>query len=804
MCRLSLLALLTFCLCEPLNAQSNFVRVVPTGAFRVPNFWSPYNPPTTFGPGDNNDRVIFDLGFDLFNTYTITGVGGINDQLIVGNDSVRLEITDYETVSNDLIEDGSIVVGLSTGEVGILTLSGGPGSELRSVRTYLGINGTGSAIVDSADLNWTNAEEMVLGTGGNGNLLIREGTVSCLSSAIGSGIESQSAVTVTGPDSHWTSTDQLFVGLFGDGSLSIEAGGQVSFEDAFMGFAANSTGAVTVTGSDSAWHGRELAVGDEGIGALEILDGGQVTSFSCVVGNQKSSSGSILLNGAESELSIVQFSVGQLGDGELTILGGTVTSGYAEIGMSATANIVVSGPESAWHNNGLLAIENAFLTIENGGTVTSLSGQEIADARISDGVVTVSGFGSSFITGGGSGERLGIFGGGRMNVVEGGEVVSNIAGIGRRGSVFVSGFSSNWKNDLDLFIDGDPFADLEISAGGQVRALGNLIVGQEDAGTLTISMDASCRCDSTAFVGQSAGGEGNVDVSGTGALWQIGEDLVIGGSLKPGPINGGTGIVTVSSGGALCVLDDVVLLPAGTLELDSSGIVSVDEIDTTFGGSFDFVGGTLHVDRFIGDLENQGGSLSPGNVPFETSSIGSTTVEGNYSQDQFSSMRFQVSGAQPGTGFDISTVVGNVFLDGSLEVEVVEGYVPLSTDTFPILNVSQGNLFGFFNDVGDNQRIDTTDGSGSFLVRYGPTSPNPNQIVLSDFQPNANAILGDANGDELFNNADIAAFVLALTNPVFYEAIYSNVDPDIVLDMNGDGAFNNGDIAAFVAALTGP
>lgn len=64
-------------------------------------------------------------------------------------------------------------------------------------------------------------------------------------------------------------------------------------------------------------------------------------------------------------------------------------------------------------------------------------------------------------------------------------------------------------------------------------------------------------------------------------------------------------------------------------------------------------------------------------------------------------------------------------------------------------------------------------------------------------------VLGDANGDGVFNNADIASFVLALTNPAAYQAMFPNADPDVVLDMNGDEVFNNADIAAFVAALTG-
>lgn len=63
--------------------------------------------------------------------------------------------------------------------------------------------------------------------------------------------------------------------------------------------------------------------------------------------------------------------------------------------------------------------------------------------------------------------------------------------------------------------------------------------------------------------------------------------------------------------------------------------------------------------------------------------------------------------------------------------------------------------------------------------------------------------LGDANGDGVFNNSDIASFVLALTDSVAYQAMFPDVDPEVVLDMNSDGGFDNADIAGFVAALTG-
>ena len=62
-------------------------------------------------------------------------------------------------------------------------------------------------------------------------------------------------------------------------------------------------------------------------------------------------------------------------------------------------------------------------------------------------------------------------------------------------------------------------------------------------------------------------------------------------------------------------------------------------------------------------------------------------------------------------------------------------------------------------------------------------------------------LLGDANGDGVLNNNDIADFALALFNPPAYAAAYPDVDPDVVLDMNDDGVLNNLDIAVFATAL---
>ena len=83
-----------------------------------------------------------------------------------------------------------------------------------------------------------------------------------------------------------------------------------------------------------------------------------------------------------------------------------------------------------------------------------------------------------------------------------------------------------------------------------------------------------------------------------------------------------------------------------------------------------------------------------------------------------------------------------------------------------------------------------------------PDSFSANVSVLLN-QCATEIALGDANGDGKLSNLDIVSFVLALTIPKTYQAMFPDADPDFVLDMNFDGVFNNLDIAGFVAALTG-
>lgn len=60
---------------------------------------------------------------------------------------------------------------------------------------------------------------------------------------------------------------------------------------------------------------------------------------------------------------------------------------------------------------------------------------------------------------------------------------------------------------------------------------------------------------------------------------------------------------------------------------------------------------------------------------------------------------------------------------------------------------------------------------------------------------------GDMNCDGVVNNFDIDPFVIALTDPRLYAAMFPNCDINNG-DVNGDGVLNNFDIDPFVMCLT--
>jgi hypothetical protein len=154
---------------------------------------------------------------------------------------------------------------------------------------------------------------------------------------------------------------------------------------------------------------------------------------------------------------------------------------------------------------------------------------------------------------------------------------------------------------------------------------------------------------------------------------------------------------TLTNNGTLT--NDGTLTSTGTLTNASSGTVSVfggivDATTIDNNGTFNFTGGILNVDTFNGDLNNTGGTLGPGHSP------GTTTINGDYSQDATSTLLIEIEGLLAGTEYDVLNVTGTATLDGILEFDVDYSALLLG-DSFNILNADV--ISGTFASITDRR-----------------------------------------------------------------------------------------------------
>ena len=361
---IKLVLLLIVLVTDSLQAQTpvNYQRIVPTGQFRNPVFWSPFNSasqPPIIGPGGANDRVIFDLGQSFQNLYTITEVQGINEQLFVRNDAVRLQISDYELT-------GQIWVGDTPGDIGILVLEGEPESTLTALTMQMGGAGSvGSVIVDSPGLTLdiANIESM------SGDFLVFNGNVDTESI----GIYQNAVIRIL--DDSTVDTREFFI--CGDNCfLNIQNGGSL-FSEYFEYFGDGPNTGVNVEGENSSLICTEsLNAFSNGDGHFDVLDGGLVLCRLIEI-DRKTSSWVARVNGDGSSLSAIEeLIVGCSGDAGLVVADQGFVFGSEVIvanGPSTVADVTVTGINSTLCCNDLTIGDQgvAFLDVFNGGRVES-------------------------------------------------------------------------------------------------------------------------------------------------------------------------------------------------------------------------------------------------------------------------------------------------------------------------------------------------------------------------------------------------------------------------------------------------
>ena len=148
---------------------------------------------------------------------------------------------------------------------------------------------------------------------------------------------------------------------------------------------------------------------------------------------------------------------------------------------------------------------------------------------------------------------------------------------------------------------------------------------------------------------------------------------------------------TIDSGSTLTFTNSLNL-NGNTLDKMGPGTVAINNSLSTGGGTFNCNEGTCSgAGSISGNLNNNGGTVSPGNSP------GVMTVEGNFAQAAAGTLLIELAGTTAGTEYDVLQVEGETSLSGILEVSLLDGFEPTVGDAFGILQL--GSIAGEFDQV---------------------------------------------------------------------------------------------------------
>ncbi len=720
-------------------------------------------------------------GFPDTASLTVTGPGALSGswmslgEPVGATGSVTVTGADGPTSLN--LSGWSAVGHLGSGELHILD-----GAQVSAETTHVAWNAgsTGLVIVSGVGSAWTHTGGLDIGEGGVATMTVSNGgAVSNTVSHIGNALGSNGIVTITGTGSTWDISDGRFeVGAFGTGRLDIMNGAQVAAPRTVLGFRDTGEGAITVDGPSTWSVGGELWVAEKGHGTLSISNGGSVIT--------PESPGFIgARNGADGQLTVTGTGSTFSGTSQLYVGGSWWESPTGVGGLSVSQG----GDVSVGHLK-IAAGGQGTMTVDTGGTVSSTSAR-IAEAEGSNGAVTVTGVGSTWSIL--EGFDVGSSGQGTLTVQTGGTLESGRATVGNQagsvGTASVTGTGSTWTNTENLTVGDVGDGTLTIANGGSVSNANGKIGWRDGAiGSVTVTGTGSTWANTGVQVGESGGSTGSllietggqvtgtwatvghwaqstgsVTVTGPASQWALTENLTVGdmgegmlaiangGSVsnangKIGWRDGAIGSVTVTGTGSTWTNTgslQVSLDGQGTLTVADGGRVTASALTVNANGQV-YGDGTLE-----GPVVNSG-EIHPGLSP------GALTVEGDYTQNADGTLMIELGGTAPGTEHDQLIVTGNASLNGTLDIVLVNGFVPTPGDTFEIMTFT--SVTGHFARVacpnlGGGLSANLAVGINNVMVKTGIDC---NANCLDDAYETATGLAPDCNSNGIPDECDIA------------------------------------------------
>jgi hypothetical protein len=369
-------------------------------------------------------------------------------------------------------------------------------------------------------------------------------------------------------------------------------------------------------------------------------------------------------------------------------------------------NILLNGGNG---NNSDLEIDSATVTLTGGGTVTLSTAGGGGNATIlqAAGGLTLENFNNTI-------QGAGIIGDNGLSLLNdaGGTILANASGqtltINGGGTVTNNGtFQAN--SGSALVVGNVTFTNFagNTLTGGTYNVYGTLA----NPGTLQINPLGNTGgeiVNNAATILLDGPNSNFVDEAGKDALSNFSNNTAAGSfTIQDGRDFTGPNNVNFANAGIVDIGAGSTFATGGTGQYNQSGgSTQVDGALVAGGGQANFNGGTLFGNGTITGNVMMAGTIYPGDAP---NSAGKLSITGNYTQTGTGAFNLSLGGLGQGTQFSWLNVSGNASLAGTLNVGLINSFVPTVGETFTFLTAggSRSGIFSTVNglDIGGNEAL---------------------------------------------------------------------------------------------------
>jgi len=605
----------------------------------------------------------------------------------------------------------------------------------------------GSSLTVGANKEFIVKPTLNVGTGAAGTLTVNGGGMVAGSSANLGGIASpgtSASATIAGAGSIWDLSGALTVADDVAANLTVNAGGVLKTASALASNAAGSNSNIDLMGANTLWAntgsahlgGNAMAAG--GPGTLDITSGAKMT-----VGN--------LLK--VWELFTVTVDGGTIETAHLDVLGTLNVSGTSTVKATGNVNIT-SGADVTFSPASTFNAAGATINISGAATVIgAITGNAMTSATVASNGTTWTMPGSLEIGTASSG--LGRIGSLALQTGSVTNVAGNVTVLDATKFSLTGGTLNAMSFDAgDQDFSGTGGINARFSTGGDVTATGNLTIGDANSfngvliggnlnvGTHTVTINKKGFFNVGLFTDISGGtlvAPGGVSLptgnalAATGAVnariaAQAGSTIEATGNLALGDA---TAVDGYFSDGVLLVNEHTVTLGdanqavvgsltqlgragmAGTLVAGNGAAVELGKNVVGF-GTLDtpnnplkplvnngHIGGNSAMEKItlngyvkgVGTFDNVtfSGTFSPGFSP------ATINMGGNVEFGESATLEIEIGGLTPGTQHDRVNIAGQATLNGTLELSLINGFVPAPGDSFTVMTF--GSRSGTFSQI---------------------------------------------------------------------------------------------------------